>query len=195
MRLGFLTLLVGFLFTAGVGHATPTPTPSATPTVTSTPAALDVLLASLVEQRPGKSNGSIRIQGNFEIVPPESPFDATAPITVHVEDASGNLTTNEYTWTPEECRWQPAKPTRVRCVSTVGTGRHLVRFRDLQKTPNLIRFIVRFKRIPIDGPFAGPVTVTLTYGAGTTRVGVVMECEQKNPAQPGLRCRSPEFNR
>ena len=75
---------------------------------------------------------------------------------------------------------------RVKCKDTAGSTQFKADFRPLPSTPSVFRFKVRFLRIGIDSPFAGPVTVTLTHNGAVVRVDAISDCRQRNS---GLNCR------
>jgi hypothetical protein len=75
---------------------------------------------------------------------------------------------------------------RVKCKDTAGSTQFKADFRPLPSTPSVFRFKVSFLRLGIDGPFTGPVKVTLTHNSAVVRVDSIVDCRQRNS---GLKCR------
>ena len=52
--------------------------------------------------------------------------------------------------------------------------------------PNQWKFQIKLKRRRLAGPFEGPVTATISYGASIDRVDQIMDC---HATPSGLNCR------
>jgi len=124
-------------------------------------------------------NGRIRLVGHFITHPPGDTFDGSADIDVHVEDGAGHIV--DRTFGPGTCH------TTSRRVACRDSGRIAVFQTYTSAAPSRgyrLRLILR--QLSIDPPFSGPVTATLTYGPGTSRVGTASTCSQTTT---GIRCR------
>lgn len=108
-------------------------------------------------------------------------FDASAPITLHVEDFFQNLN-HDTSWLPSECN---TTPQRTRCVR--GDGTATATFASVGATLNVVRFRIRTKglNLPLETQIGISVEMTLTHGSGTVRQGEVAECKV---SPRGLRC-------
>jgi hypothetical protein len=118
------------------------------------------------------SNGYILIRGDF-LVPP--PFNSADPIAVRVQDAAGLDVSHAF----PTCT---SVGGRVRCRD----GNFRVLFRPLSSTQAVFKYQIRFTRLGIDPPFAGPLTVTITHDTALDRVGTIGDCRASDF---GLRCR------
>ena len=143
------------------------------------PGALDLVRGVLRRQSGAGANGRIRLVGSFITHPPADRFDASADIDLRVQDGSGHDVNR--TFTPGTCR------TTSRRIVCRDNGRIAV-FQLYSSAPpsqgQRLRIILR--SLAMDPPFSGPVTATLVYGPGITRVGTLATCSQ---TASGLRCR------
>jgi hypothetical protein len=145
---------------------------------------LNVTLVTLRRAKTGKDNGSVKVKGDFNTLPPADVFTAADGITMTVQDALGFVTT--YTWPTAECLTKSTG--RVKCKSL--DRRFLGTFKPFAKTPGVFRYVVRFKKLVTapDLVFSGPVTARLSYGpAPTDRVGDISDCRATSS---GLKCRA-----
>lgn len=141
---------------------------------------LNVTLVRL-RQQPNVGNGTVNIKGDFLTEPPADIFTANNPsITLRVEDSLNLAQTR--TWPPLPCLVNSSG--RVKCTSPDGLSK--AQFRPFPKQPSVFRFRAKFKKLALNGPFAGPVTVTLTYNGAIDRVGTISDCAATSS---GLKCR------
>ena len=78
------------------------------------------------------------------------------------------------TWLPAALLrmcWSPACPSRAPESPDL---------KPVPATPNAVRWAFKMKKLSLVAPFKSPITVTLTYGAGIDRVGVIHDCAAKN---------------
>lgn len=144
---------------------------------------LTVTSARLRAQSAGRGNGSVAAAGTFAVDPPGDVFDASAPITVRVDD--GLTLDQAHTWAAAECVVRARG--RIACASADRRIKGM--FRPAPRQVNTYGFRIMLRRLAVDGPLAPPVSVTLTHGSGpTTRLGSIAACRQ---AGSGLRCRAP----
>lgn len=134
--------------------------------------ALSVLSASMKAQKPAAGNGKAGTRATFVTDPPTDTFDASSPITVSIEDAA--MTGGERTFATSECSNKRGK---IKCKAADKTGSAL--FKPDPALPGAFSMKARLKGLAIDGMFSGPVTVTLTYGAATVRLGAINTCTSK----------------
>jgi hypothetical protein len=118
------------------------------------------------------SNGYILVRGDF-LAPPA--FNATDPIAVRVQDAAGLDVSHGFA----SCT---SVGGRVRCRDS----NFRVLFKPLSSTQAVFKYQIRFTRLGIHPPFAGPLTVTITHDTALDRVGVISDCRASDF---GLRCR------
>jgi hypothetical protein len=76
--------------------------------------------------------------------------------------------------------------TRVRCTDRVGSSTFAAEFRPLRQQPDVLRFRITFRRLPLGGPFEAPVTVTIRHNGGVVRIDAVDDCRSTGV---GLNCR------
>jgi hypothetical protein len=134
--------------------------------------ALTVVTASMKAQKPAAGNGKAATTATFVTDPPTDTFDASAPITVSIEDAA--MTKGERTFATSECTNKRGK---ITCKAADKTGSAL--FKPNPAAPGAFSMKARLKGLAIDGMFSGPVRVTLTYGPGSVRLGAIGTCVSK----------------
>jgi hypothetical protein len=136
-------------------------------TTTTAPGSLHLTGAKLrAESAAGAANGSIRLRGNFA-TPPTISFPP--PFSVRVQDGAALDRTHLFT----NCTMSFG---RVRCSDAAADGRFKASFKPSSSNPALTNFRVSFLRQAISGPFAPPVTVTLTHNGGVVRTGTIASC-------------------
>ncbi len=124
---------------------------------------------------PGANNGSISGKGSFPATPPTGdPFDASAGITVRVEDALN--ADQQYTFSPAECltKGTVLPQLKIKCKSTDRNSK--ADFKGQKKLPGAFAWKIKLKRLGMSAPFMAPVTVTVVNGAGVTRAGSSAAC-------------------
>ncbi|MFI5399368.1 MAG: hypothetical protein ACHQ9S_27900 [Candidatus Binatia bacterium] len=150
-------------------NATPPATPTATPS--PTPAVGATLLLTAVKIRPTSAtsvNGSVTIAGSF-LVPAGSSFAASAGVTMSVQATGLDAS---YTWDTGECR---SKGVSIRCLSMDKTERLNLAARAAPA--GTWTFIGSFRKLDAEGPFADPVTVTVTdESTGISYSGTIATC-------------------
>lgn len=127
---------------------------------------------------PGTQNGSLRVQGVLRAPPALSADD---PIIVHVKDALGPARSHTFTTCIN-------KSGRIRCSDRTSDGQFRVSFNPVRPDPGAFRFRLSFSRYALDGPFAGPVEVTIVHDANVMRLGAISSCAQMGAA---FVCREP----
>jgi hypothetical protein len=160
--------------------AAPTTTTTTSPSTTTTtvPANLHLMQAKLrAQSSPGSANGSVRLRGDF-VTPP--PFTFPPSFTVRVQDALGLDRAHTFT----SCL--SGASGRLRCSESAVDGRFKASFKPLGSS--VIRFKVSFMQQAISGPFAAPVSATLTHNGGVVRTDTIMACRNVGS---GLGCREP----
>lgn len=119
-------------------------------------------------------NGKIVAKGDFVALAPAEQLTHTAGITFRVRDTRESDAT--YVWTAAECAHTP-KNGRIKCKSP--DKRFRADLKPVPKQPAAVRWKLKMTRIGVQAPFREPVTVTLTYGAGIDRVGIIVDCGVK----------------
>lgn len=122
-------------------------------------------------------NGSVVAKGHFVSTTPADLFTSAQGITFRVRDRLESDVS--HAWTTGECQ-VTAGTGRVRCQSA--DKRWAADFKPVPQTPTAVRWSFKMKRNPVLAPFKGAITVTLSYGAGIDRVGLIQDCAAKNAA-------------
>jgi hypothetical protein len=126
------------------------------------------------------TNGGVMARGTF-ITPAPDAFTASAGIAAHVTDGLGLDTL--VTWGADECKTSARGRVLCRKASDPSTQ---AKFRRVRGSSSIFVFRVQAKHLAIQGPFAAPVTVTVTDDAAIDRVGTMHAC-QESPA--GMACK------
>jgi cysteine-rich repeat protein len=79
----------------------------------------------------------------------------------------------DYLWTVAECGVTQS-PLRIKCDSP--DKRLKAKLKAVPAAPDAFRWFLKMRRLPLNAPFKSPITVTLTYGKGMDRVGVIGDC-------------------
>ncbi len=133
-----------------------------------------------------KPNGSVLLKGDF-FAPPPDVFPTASVRTFRVDDS---LTfSSAHTWAAAEC---VTAGRNLKCSSV--DRLFTVKFKAFSATPNVWRFVVKFRKQAIDPMqvFEGPVTVHMSYGptpppsGSIDRLGVISDCRATSS---GLKCR------
>lgn len=122
-----------------------------------------------------KDTGSAVAKGHFVTIHPAEAFTGVAGVTARITDRTE--TDVSYTWPFSECAFTPSNQ-RLKCQSA--DKRFAGDFKPVPATPTAVRYKVKFKGLPILAPFRSPVTVTISYGAGIDRVGLIQDCKAGN---------------
>jgi hypothetical protein len=140
-----------------------------------------VIRHALVKKSAGASgrNGGLVVRGTFMVPPPDA-FTTSAGVTAHVQDPLGMDVT--FAWNASECATSPRG--KIVC-RRAGERASQAKFRPLGSTPHLYKFSLRMAHLAMPGPFASPLTLTLTDDAAIDRVGAMATCHAL-PA--GLTC-------
>jgi hypothetical protein len=134
--------------------ATPTPTATATQTPGLSAGPLTLSFAKLRAASSAVSpNGSVRVTGLLA-VPADGALNPSGGITMEIHAAGFDQT---LTWTAAECTTSGAA---VLCTSSSPHG--TIRFAPKLGVAGWWAFRATLTRLAISGPFAGPLTVTLT---------------------------------
>lgn len=151
-------------------------------TAPDAPEPLTVLTARVRQQRSGNGGGRVVVKGELA-TPGGAPFDASGSVTLRIDD--GLTLDRSHTWAPGECLARSGGRVVV-CKSADRRAR--IRLRSAAVPPGVYRFTGRVRRLAIDGPFAPPLTVTVTAQAapGTAWMGALATC---TPTSSGMRCR------
>jgi hypothetical protein len=153
--------------------------PSSTTTTTLAGGNLNVIQARLRSQSaPGAGNGSLRAQGDFT-TPPAFTFPPS--FTVRVQDGLGLDRTHTFSG---PCRI--LRSGKIICRESASDGRFSADFTPIRRNPGAVRFRVSFARQAVSGPFAAPVTVTVTHNSGVVRTDSISDCRAVGS---GLMCR------
>ena len=113
------------------------------------------------------ANGGVVVRGQLSIVAPDT-FGTAAGLSVHVTDG-GSLDTT-VAWDASEC--QVSGKGRILC-RRAGDPATQAKFRPRHGT---YKVMVRLAHLPIQGPFAGPVQITVTDDVMMDRVGTMASC-------------------
>jgi len=116
------------------------------------------------------ANGGVLVRGMLSIVAPDT-FGASAGLSVRVTDG-GSLDTT-LAWSASEC--VTSRTGRIRCRSAADPATQ-ANFRSRRATPGVYKVMVRLAHLPIQGPFAGPVQITVTDDVMMDRVGTMATC-------------------
>ena len=151
---------------------TPTNTPIPTNTATNSPVpTAGALTIRAVGIRPAApvmgENGSATLAGSLVVADGES-FDASAGLTIRVQAGGFDQT---HTWAPSECKTDGQA---IACSSPNRTGSAW--FAPARPT-GARTFSISLGKLTAPGPFAGPVTLTITpVRTGTCRNGTLATC-------------------
>jgi hypothetical protein len=130
-----------------------------------------VVRHALVRKSPSAHarRGGILVRGSFSVTSPDA-FSAADGISVHLQDA---LSMDEvFAWQASEC----VRSRRGRVVCRDASDRSTqAKFRPLASAPGQYKFSLRLAHLPMQGPFAAPLTVTVTNDV-IDRVGVAGGC-------------------
>ncbi len=124
------------------------------------------------------ANGSITLKGDFLTSGPGDALNTSAPIGIQVNDNLG--TSQSFVWTT--CI---AKGKKIGCKSTDSHHASQATFKQLG-VPNQWKFVIKLKRRPIVGPFAGPVRATVSHDTGIDRTDDISDCRATSS---GVSCR------
>ncbi len=130
---------------------------------------LSLLRVTVKGQAGGGGNGKIVLKGTFPYAPPTDVVDPDAAVTLRVED--GGSADQQVVFGPGTCS---AKGTKVTCRSLDRKSKAL--FKPDRRVANTMQYKAKLGGLAFNGPFTGPVTLTLTYGSGTDRAGAIATC-------------------
>ncbi|HEV7733734.1 MAG TPA: NosD domain-containing protein [Candidatus Binatia bacterium] len=130
---------------------------------------LSLLRVTIKGPAGGGGNGKVVLKGTFPYAPPTDVINPDAAVTMRVEDA---LTADQQVvFGPGTCG---AKGTKVLCRSVDRKSKAL--FKPDRRLLNTMQYKAKLGGLTFNEPFAGPVTLTLTYGPGTKRAGSIASC-------------------
>jgi len=121
------------------------------------------------------AKGSTIGKGSFVSLVPADALTSAQGITFRVRDRLESDV--QHFWTSAECAVTQSTG-RIKCLSADKAFR--ADLKPVPATPNAVRWAFKMKKLPLIAPFKSPITVTLTYGAGLDRVGVIHDCAAKN---------------
>ena len=143
---------------------------------------VQILFARLTRNLKPLPRAKIILEGEFFTEPDQGDvFDASADITFRVTEAIGL----DRTFVLPSTSCLRLITGRIRCIDPTGTIRGL--FVPLPGAPNIFHFRVKAARLDIGGPYAPPVTVTITHNDGSNRRGEIDECRN---SKKGMSCKA-----
>jgi len=140
---------------------------------------ITVWSAELKAQRVGNAAGQVAAKAAFVTAPPLEVVDIAQPVTIAIHDLGSKGA--EHAFAVGDC---VTKGSGIRCRSLDRSAN--LSFRPDRDVVDGVRLTAKFRRLAMDGPFAGPLTVSLSYGAGTVRFGSKATCAGDEAA---IRCR------
>ncbi len=126
-----------------------------------------------------KKGRGVLARGNFSASAPDA-FTTTAGVAVRVTDARGLVAL--VSWTASECRVSRRGPIRCRKANDPSTR---VRFRAVAGLAGHFTVSMHLSHLPITGPFAAPLMVTITDDVMIDRVGAMTKCRE---SRAGMLC-------
>jgi hypothetical protein len=133
------------------------------------------LTVNKLKMKGNADKGSTIGKGSFVSLVPADALTAAQGITFRVRDRLESDV--QHFWTSAECA-VTASTGRIKCLSADKAFR--ADLKPVPATPNAVRWAFKMKKLSLIAPFKSPITVTLTYGAGIDRVGVIHDCAAKN---------------
>lgn len=127
-------------------------------------------------------NSTLRMQGFFVTNPPTDVFTPGNGVTIRVEDTV--MTDETVAWPSTDCVTVNG---RTKCYAG---GQKYVKLevKPLKGIPSAYAVVMKVRNLNLQGPFDGPVTVTVTEnGSGVDRTGAVADCVLR---VSGLSCRA-----
>jgi hypothetical protein len=115
-------------------------------------------------------NGGVLVRGTFTVPPPDA-FTAAAGVTARVQDGLGMDLV--LAWSAPECT--TSRRGRIVCRKASDRASQ-AKFVPLRSTPHVYKMSLRMAHMVMPGPFASPVTLTLTDDAAIDRVGTMLTC-------------------
>jgi len=126
-----------------------------------------------------KTHRGVLARGGFAALPPDA-FSASAGLAVHVTDAGGLDTL--VSWAASECKTSHRGVVHCRNAKDPSTR---VVVRPVAHMAGHFTVSLRLSHLQITGPFAAPVTVTVTDEVFIDRVGTMSTCRVSHS---GMRC-------
>ena len=127
-------------------------------------------------------NGAVKVRGVVEIVLPGDRLFFAGGLALRVRDAG----TFDQTYVFQQGYCGKIASGRWLCLAPDRRGK--ATFKEIPATPNVSRFSITMKKLPLTGPFAGPATVSVTSDRFIERVGPIAPCTT-TPTK--LVCRTP----
>ncbi len=125
--------------------------------------------------------GNVVMKGDMTLLPNEV-FDAHAAITARIRDQLESTPLDlTAVWQPTDCRTHNGT---IKCKDP--SGRYVGVFKPFGTIPQVYRFMIKLKHLPVTPPFQPAVSLTLSYGASIDKHGEIDECAQKSS---GIACR------
>jgi cysteine-rich repeat protein len=143
-------------------------------------ASLNVVQVRLRRDSSSKSdNGSVTAKGDFLTTSTIDAVHGAQGSALLVKDALGMVV--QQAWAASECVTSGSGT--LSCGALITKAK--LKLRPIRSTPGQFRFATRLRRLAIQTPLAGPVTITISYGEGIDRVGSIGFC---GSTDAGLKC-------
>ncbi len=126
------------------------------------------------DSNPVTDTGKLVAKGDFVALLPVEQLTHLQGIGFRVSDTRETDTT--YFWPPSECAFTPNNG-RIKCKSA--DKRYRADLKPVPKQPSAVRWKFKMIKQGALAPFRDPITVTLTYGPGIDRVGIIVDCAIK----------------
>ena len=143
---------------------------------------VQLLFARITRNLKPLPRAKIILEGEFFTQPGDGDvFDASADISFRVTEADHI----DMTFLLPTSSCITLITGRIRCIDSTGTVRGL--FIPISGSPNIFHFRLKAARLDIGGPYAPPVTLTITHDDGSNRRGVMDECRN---SKKGMSCKA-----
>jgi hypothetical protein len=129
-------------------------------------------------------NAAVKVKGSVATAPPDDRFFLASGVGLRVVD--GGTLDFFYGLAQGDCglvslgRWVCIDPDRHLKLSA----------KSGKSTPNVYRVSISVKKLALTGPFAGPVTATISTDSDIDRVGTIASCKS-NASATKLSCKAP----
>lgn len=138
-------------------------------------------LALKADTSASSANGSVKVKGSFTLAGPGDVVFAATGLALRIRDGLGFDQT--YAWGQGECgmvalhQWV--------CLATARGMKGGMK--ASRSAPTTYRFTLSVKGLALSGPFAGPVSATISQDFGIDRVGTIATCR---PTATRLVCKA-----
>lgn len=138
-----------------------------------------VTSSGLKAQKDGNGAGQASAKAAFVSAAPPEGIDFAQALTVAIADLGSRGAALSFS--AGDC---VAKGSGFRCANSDRSAK--ATFRADPEVADGVRMVANFRRLAIDGPLSGPLTVSVTDAAGNVRFGSIAACEGDASA---IRCR------